>query len=181
MNAEEFMQIVERRIEKVKETLKCKGEEYAKTRKGLCVNRMHNFYRAAGLLGSTAVAALRGMWVKHVVSINDIVDDIEAGRPVKRGLVEEKLTDNIAYLLLLDGVLAVEPLVIPDDKASDYIESLRIFDELPTKYFKGHSSSHAGTFIDFHTGKCVSGMKTRNFEPCSKKIRKEIKEGDFAK
>lgn len=111
MNHKEFEEVVEKRFEKLRKVLLIKAREYAKSK-----NRMHNFYRAAGLLGGQAVAALRGMWVKHVVSINDIVDDINAGVPVKRSLVEEKLTDNIAYLLLMDGLLVNNSLVIPDDE-----------------------------------------------------------------
>ena len=114
MNHKEFEEVVEKRFEKLRKVLLIKAREYAKSK-----NRMHNFYRAAGLLGGQAVAALRGMWVKHVVSINDIVDDINAGVPVKRSLVEEKLTDNIAYLLLMDGLLVNNSLVIPDDELAE--------------------------------------------------------------
>ncbi|MDR1196550.1 MAG: hypothetical protein LBL00_08780 [Endomicrobium sp.] len=171
MKAEEFVKIVEERLEIVKRVLKHKGYEYA-TQK----NRMHNFYRAAGLLGSTTVAALRGMWVKHVVSINDIVDDIEAGTPVKKSLVEEKLTDNIAYLLLMDGLLADHSLVIPDNEIQRH-GCDNDNDKMDSRLQLSGMTKGLGD-IDFHTGK-VLGANVRNFEPRSKKNQKRNKKGRF--
>jgi hypothetical protein len=133
MTSAEFLKIVDERIEKVKKMLFAKAKEYAKRQ-----NRMHNFYRAAGLLGGQPVAALRGMWIKHVVSINDIIDDINDGIPVKKSMLEEKITDNIAYLFLMDGLMSNNSLVIHDEPAKDinFHSAGHVIDDTPTPYDK---------------------------------------------
>jgi hypothetical protein len=111
MTNEEFLKIVEERIQKCKAVLCKKGVEYA----GGKPNRLHNFYRAAAALGQQPVTALRGMLVKHIVSVNDIIDDIEAGKVVKSSLIDEKLGDVINYYLILSVLFMKCPLVVPDN------------------------------------------------------------------
>ena len=49
------------------------------------------------------------MWIKHVVSIKDLVDDLEYGDMAMREEWDEKIGDAINYLFLLNG-LVVERL-----------------------------------------------------------------------
>jgi hypothetical protein len=126
MNNQKFLELVEKRFLHVKKVLFEKNKEYGRNKEFL-----HNFFRASGLIGSQPLTALRGMWIKHVVSINDIIDDIEKSRPVKRELVTEKLTDNIAYLFLMDGLFDNNSLVI-DDKADKALGGIHIVDDVST-------------------------------------------------
>ena len=113
MNKKEFEAIVAARVEKSKETLLKKGLDYASEEE-----RLHNFYRAAGMMGQHPITALRGMFAKHIIAFNDIVDAIEKRRTVRRERVDEVLGDSINYLLLADAVLTQEPLVLPEAAAS---------------------------------------------------------------
>src|SRR5690625_6898893 len=43
-------------------------------------NPFHSFDRAASVSGQRPEEALFGFWLKHIVSILDILDDVEAGK-----------------------------------------------------------------------------------------------------
>ena len=107
MDNKEFLAEFERQIEKCKKTLFSKSAQYG--RNG---NRLHNFFRASSMLGQRPITALRGMLAKHIIALNDIVDDIEAGKPVKQEYIDEVLGDNINYLFLAAAIFAKEPLAI---------------------------------------------------------------------
>lgn len=79
MKTEEFNEIVEYVKEKlITKTLIRKGKEYA--RGG---DRLSNFKRIAAALGCTPEAALVGTWMKHIVSILDMVNDISKLTPLE--------------------------------------------------------------------------------------------------
>lgn len=99
MNHSEFDRIVEECIARCVKTLDIKGEEYSTD------DRLHNFKEAAHLLGCTPERALLGMWAKHIVSVGDIVRDIEAGKLPPEDLVHEKLTDVMNYAMLLEALI----------------------------------------------------------------------------
>src|SRR5690625_6585903 len=61
-------------------------------------NPFHSFDRAASVSGQRPEEALFGFWLKHIVSILDILDDVEAGKWPKVELLAEKTSDNINYL-----------------------------------------------------------------------------------
>ena len=68
-------------------------------------DKFHNFKRAAAMEACTPEKALRGMMTKHTVSIYDLVDDVENNRlRLSLDIIEEKITDEIAYLYLLAGL-----------------------------------------------------------------------------
>jgi hypothetical protein len=102
MNTAVFNDIVENRIKTIRKVLTAKGAEYAPG-----ADRLHNFNRAALMLGCTRERALIGMWAKHIVSILDIVDSIKTRKPPV-ALIEEKLGDAINYLILLEAILKEE-------------------------------------------------------------------------
>ena len=56
------------------------------------------------MLGCTPEKALVGMWTKHIISILDIVDGIEAKAPAD-AVIEEKIGDAVNYLILLEAML----------------------------------------------------------------------------
>ena len=101
MTSEIFDAIVENRLALIKKILIAKRAEYAPDGG----DRLHNFHRAAETLRCTPERALVGMWMKHVVSILDIIDDIDKGKEPRVELVNEKMGDAINYLILLEAVL----------------------------------------------------------------------------
>jgi hypothetical protein len=95
MTPENFDKLVEHRIGLIRSVLKSKAAEYA-----TLGDRLHNFDRAADMLGTTKEKALIGMWTKHIVSILDIVD---SGATPRAEMLEEKIGDAINYLILLEA------------------------------------------------------------------------------
>jgi hypothetical protein len=100
LNATEFNEIAEARIAHCKKTLLEKGEEYS--REG---DRLHNFKSAAVMDDETPEQALWGMAKKHVISVRDMVKDVERGLIPSEKMLNEKITDWINYGLLLEGLL----------------------------------------------------------------------------
>lgn len=100
MTFEKFDKLVEARMEKIHALMSQKREEYA--RRG---DRLHNFKRTAAFRYQTPEESLAGMWMKHVTSIFDMIDDIEAGIEPSMESWEGKLNDNIIYTFLLEGLI----------------------------------------------------------------------------
>jgi len=102
----DFNEVVEARIEKIRKVLANKAGEYAKND-----DRYHNFNTAARILGTTPEKALKGMLVKHEVSVMDLIDWAEnCPEKLTSGLIDEKIGDNINYLILLEGMLKVRAM-----------------------------------------------------------------------
>jgi hypothetical protein len=96
-----FDHVVSRRVQKIQSVLSKKAEEYAADN-----DRYHNFNVAGRILDVSPERALIGMWMKHVVSVLDLVDWIEdAPAKLTAELIDEKVGDTINYLLLLEGLL----------------------------------------------------------------------------
>jgi hypothetical protein len=96
----EFFSMVDDTFDMCKSVLGAKNAEYA--RGG---DKLHNFKVAAGLEQCSPEMSLRGMLTKHVVSIYDMVNDIEKGEMHSIEQWDEKLIDALNYLLLLRGLL----------------------------------------------------------------------------
>ncbi len=97
----EFAVVLENRLKKTKEILMKKEKEYAKGG-----DRYHNFRRAAMKDGITPEKALQNFMRKHEVSVDDLVDACETDpSKITRELIDEKIGDNINYLILLEGLL----------------------------------------------------------------------------
>lgn len=73
-------------------------------------DKLSNFVRAGAAQGTTPQQALRGMQIKHIVSLQDFVNDRACGRIHPLDLWKEKVTDDMAYdaLLLAQEVEAQE-------------------------------------------------------------------------
>jgi hypothetical protein len=96
MNTLEFDEVVEFRIQQIKEILQKKALEYASP----IGDRLHNFNRAAQVTGKRREECLWGMAMKHFISIMDMIDKPETPTLY---MVEEKLGDAINYLILLEA------------------------------------------------------------------------------
>lgn len=92
-----FDEVLEARLKKARETLAFKVKEYATE-----ADRFHNFRVAGRIAGVTPEKALYGMWLKHIVSVIDI---IENPFNLDEALIDEKIGDCVNYLLLLEGLL----------------------------------------------------------------------------
>lgn len=89
------------RLEKIKNVLSSKSAEYSKAN-----DKHYNFKRAAEIIRKTPETALWGMYLKHLVSIQDIVEKIEeTGNPPKLEILEEKIGDAINYMILLETLI----------------------------------------------------------------------------
>lgn len=99
MNHHEFKKLVKARQKHTKATLIIKGEEYS--RNG---DRLHNFNRAAAMNEETPAQALCGMFSKHIISIQDMVEDTAEGKYPTKAQIDEKLGDMINYTHLLEGI-----------------------------------------------------------------------------
>ena len=99
MDTQTWNDLLEKQLDKTKRTLGVKADEYATE------DRLHNFKVAAELQGITPRAALAGMMAKHTVSVYDI---LHADKLASNEMVQEKLGDNLNYLLLAFAVIQDE-------------------------------------------------------------------------
>lgn len=100
MDSEKFNEILEARLTKIKATLAVKAGQYATVG-----DRLHNFKVAARRLNCTPERALIGMKEKHCVSVMDIVSALDEGIHQPIELIDEKIGDEINYLILLEALL----------------------------------------------------------------------------
>lgn len=96
MTTETFNKLLRKQIQRSFDVLIHKAKEYATE------DRLHNFKVAAGLEGVTPVQALAGMMAKHTVSVYDMC---MSGQDYPVELWQEKITDSINYLLLLNALV----------------------------------------------------------------------------
>lgn len=99
MDTQKFNKIIEERIEKCRNMLCKKADEYATE------DRLHTFKVAAELQNCSPEEALAGMMAKHTVSVYDMINDIGNGYLNREAVWEEKIGDSINYLLLLTALL----------------------------------------------------------------------------
>lgn len=116
MNHAEFNKLLNEIIERTTNVLAEKSNEYSTD-----TDKLHNFKVAARKRNTTPEDALLGMEVKHDVSLDDIVNKItkieqenkkqplcvkvNPVRWLKRRMLEEKITDSINYLILLEALI----------------------------------------------------------------------------
>ena len=112
MNKTNFERLFEEQVNRSRSVLLSKAKEYATE------DRLHNFRVAAALEGKTPAQALAGMMAKHTVSVYDMA---ESGLAYPIELWQEKITDHINYLFLLNAIVR-EPWItdsrmeVSDDK-----------------------------------------------------------------
>lgn len=86
---------VEKIFEVISETIKEKHSEYATN------DDYHNFRSSSILLNETIPEAIAGMMVKHTISIYDMICEYAEGANFEFEKWEEKIKDNIIYLINL--------------------------------------------------------------------------------
>ncbi len=106
MKPDAFAELLEQRIQKIRDVLATKAVDYASAG-----DRLHNFKSAGAITRRTPAQALVGMWVKHVVSVLDIVEKNADKVSVPYHVIDEKIGDAINYLILLEAVLVDSKLV----------------------------------------------------------------------
>ena len=96
-----FDDVLEDLLMQVKNIMASKNKEYARGS-----DKLHNFKKAAEFAeGGTQIGALKGMMLKHTVSVYDMMDDVGKGVMGSEELWNEKVVDHIAYLTLLYGMV----------------------------------------------------------------------------
>lgn len=96
MRSNEFDEILFDTQTYMRTLLSGKAEEYASE------DRLYNFKRAGEIDHCTPQRALWGMFLKHLVSVIDLVD----GRvPLTKERVDEKIGDSLNYFVLLKAIL----------------------------------------------------------------------------
>lgn len=67
-------------------------------------DKFYNFKRVGQIRNISTIAALDGMFNKHLISVIDMIDDAKAGILPSQKLINDKVTDTINYLLLFEGI-----------------------------------------------------------------------------
>lgn len=114
MKAQDFEIVLEETLERTRQVLGTKADEYA-----IEGDRLHNFKQAAQLQRTTPVKALGGMMAKHTISIYDMIET-GAGCPIE--MWDEKIGDHINYLILLRAVVLEQ---LPDSETRRYIDAFK--------------------------------------------------------
>lgn len=103
-----FDALLANRLSTTKKILGDKAKEYASD-----ADRLHNFNVAARYDDECPEKALWGMWKKHMVSVQDIINKIETAHQkgedlmfsnTEMDLINEKITDMVNYTILLEGL-----------------------------------------------------------------------------
>jgi hypothetical protein len=95
MTEDEFDEVIDKTLNKARDILIVKGKEYR--RNG---NPFHNFDEGARMRGMLREKVLDGFVLKHEISVNDMVNDIDKGILPSKEVVEEKFGDILVYLLI---------------------------------------------------------------------------------
>ncbi len=103
MTQSEINEIFDKTIAASRAVLCSKADEYVG--KG---DRLSNFKHAAHLQNLTLPAALGGMMAKHTISVYDMIYRYQNGEKFSQEKWDEKITDSINYLILLQAVLTEE-------------------------------------------------------------------------
>ena len=99
MTEEEFEEVVDKRLARVKELLVVKAKEY---RRG--GDPFHNFKRGADITGEFPTKVLDGFLLKHMVSYRDMLNDLEEGKYPSEALIDEKFGDIITYFCIQEAL-----------------------------------------------------------------------------
>jgi hypothetical protein len=101
MTTKQFNTFMDYMIEhKIKGVMCKKSAEYARGD-----DKLYNFKRAGQMANKSSIECLRGMKLKHDVSIDDMLNDINSGKDFEQEKWQEKLSDDINYLFLLWAIL----------------------------------------------------------------------------
>jgi len=91
----DFDMEVQSTLQKIQQLLLVKGVEYRRNS-----NPYHNFEIGSQISGEIPEKVLQGFLLKHLVSYQDMLNDIEQGKLPKIELVEEKMNDILTYYVI---------------------------------------------------------------------------------
>ena len=114
MTNDQFMQILEARLNAIRDLCTIKGQEYGKD----VMIRLCQFKKIAERQNITPEKALRVLVTKHLTAIDDHIDRISEGEVAPLEKWDEWLGDEILYAILLEGLI-VERLVGDCDGEED--------------------------------------------------------------
>ena len=97
----EFDKQVKHILEKIKLILVKKGKEYRRNN-----NPFHNFEEGAKISGQTPERVLQGFLLKHFISYQDILNDLDKGILPKQEMIDEKFTDILVYFTIQNIMLS---------------------------------------------------------------------------
>ncbi len=99
MNNEVFGKVLSGRLQRIRETLAGKADEYARG------DRLSNFKKIARFRDVTPEDALMGLVMKHIAALDDFVADL--GRDIHQPLSrwDEKIGDIMCYMVLLEALI----------------------------------------------------------------------------
>jgi hypothetical protein len=103
-------------------------------------DKLYNFKRAGVLQNITPEKALLGMWSKHLISIIDIINEIDVKIPSKE-MMNEKINDNINYLFLLEGLIEERRLELEKNSIQHEIIE-KYFGDKPEEPLKRQNVNH---------------------------------------
>lgn len=106
ITTEKFNEIFDETMAKCSELLGIKANDYAEGD-----DRLHNFMIAGDLADCSPIKAVQGMMLKHVVSVNDYINRYEDGADISMEQWDEKILDNINYLILLRAAVIDDSLL----------------------------------------------------------------------
>ncbi len=100
MQEKKFYKLVNRRFDKIISGLTSKGKEYSTKD-----NKLHNFDKGSRMTGNSREKVLMGFLLKHLISVEDIIDNLDKGILPNRELIDQKIGDIINYYILLEASL----------------------------------------------------------------------------
>lgn len=95
LKEQEFEKRVNDTLKKLKLLLITKGKEYRREN-----NPFHNFERGSLMTNETREKVLKGFMLKHIISVDDMVDDLDKKILPQEAQVEEKFNDILVYYLI---------------------------------------------------------------------------------
>jgi hypothetical protein len=95
LKEQEFEKRVNDTLEKIKLLLITKGKEYRREN-----NPFHNFERGSLMTNEPREKVLKGFLLKHIISVDDIINDLDKGVLPQEAKVEEKYNDILVYYLI---------------------------------------------------------------------------------
>lgn len=111
MNSHDFNNAIARQMERSREVLQGKNDNYSPNE-----DKLEQFKLAAKIQDITPKEALGGMMVKHTTSIYAMIND---GKVYSLAQWDEKIGDHLNYLLLLSALVEEETAVQRDKIVRD--------------------------------------------------------------
>ena len=97
----QFDEQVSKILSRINLLLVQKGKEYRRNN-----NPFHNFEEGAKISGQTPERVLQGFLLKHLISYQDILNDLDKGILPKQEMIDEKFTDILVYFTIQNIMLS---------------------------------------------------------------------------